>query len=152
MERITQVQIDSVSSYLRSIQNWGSAPEGKWNSRQIVGHLLDSAVNNLYRYHRIVINEERSIKGYSQDELVDFQRYDKLEPQELVDTWVQVNQLILNFVENIPADLLDTEIFLEGGMLDYDAGDSMTLAEMLLDYTQHIDHHLKQIKERQGLH
>ena len=150
MERLTQQQIDQVTQYLKSVKNWDSAPAGKWSSKEILGHLIDSGINNLYRYHRILINGERSITGYQQDELVNWQKYSEWEARKLIDTWVALNQLILNFISFIPREQLNLEIELHDGMLHFEAGQKMRLSEMLLDYTQHIDHHIAQIKNRQG--
>ena len=141
MNRITQDQIDRVSTYLESITELDNSPEGKWNAKEIIGHLIDSGVNNLYRYHRILINEEKELSGYSQDQLVNFQSYADWKYQTLLDAWKSINQLILNFVEQTPDSKLNTQVSI--------GSDSLTLEEMFLDYTQHIDHHLKQVEALQ---
>ncbi len=140
--RITQDQINRVSSYFEAITQLDNSPEGKWNAKEIIGHLIDSGINNLYRYHRILINNESQLSGYSQDELVSFQSFSQWDHQSLVNTWKSINQLILNFVEQIPDSKLTTQVNI--------GGDSFTLEEMFLDYTQHIDHHLKQVEALQG--
>jgi len=140
--RITQDQIDRVSVYLEAITQLDNSPEGKWNAKEIIGHLIDSGINNLYRYHRILINNESQLSGYTQDELVRFQSFSQWDHQALVDTWKNINQLILNFVEQTPGSKLTTQVNI--------GGDSFTLEEMFLDYTQHIDHHLKQVEALQG--
>ena len=139
--RITQDQISRVSSYLESITQLDNSPEGKWNAKEIIGHLIDSGINNLYRYHRILINNESQLSGYSQDELVSFQSFSQWDHQSLVNTWKSINQLILNFVEQTPGSKLTSQVNI--------GGDSFTLEEMFLDYTQHIDHHLKQVEALQ---
>ena len=139
--RITQDQISRITSYFESINQFEDAPEGKWNAKEIIGHLIDSGINNLFRYHRILINNEKELVGYSQDELVAFQEYKNWDYSQLVNTWKHINQLILNFTQNTPADKLSTSVNVEGAVL--------TLEEMFLDYTQHIDHHVKQIEALQ---
>ncbi len=139
--RITQDQISRITSYFESINQLDDTPEGKWNVKEIIGHLIDSGVNNLFRYHRILINDETQLSGYSQDELVSFQSYAKWDYQTLVDTWKSINQLILNFVQQTPESRLGTQVTI--------GGQSFTLEEMFLDYTQHIDHHLKQVEALQ---
>src|SRR6202042_1241315 len=42
--------------------------EGKWSAKQIIGHLTDSAVNNLGRIMRMQIEADPSLPGYRQME------------------------------------------------------------------------------------
>ena len=139
--RITQDQISRITSYFESINQLDDAPEGKWNAKEIIGHLIDSGINNLFRYHRILINNEKKLVGYSQDELVAFQDYKNWDYNQLVNAWKHINQLVLNFTQNTPGDKLSTSVYVEGT--------AFTLAEMFLDYTQHIEHHVKQIEALQ---
>ena len=139
--RITQDQISRVTTYFESITQLDEAPSGKWNSKEIIGHLIDSGINNLFRYHRILINNETELAGYSQDDLVAFQDYKSWDYSQLVNTWKHINQLILNFTQNTPKDKISTPVNVEGTEL--------TLEEMFLDYTQHIDHHVKQVEALQ---
>lgn len=141
MRRLTNDDILRVKEFLLGVKNPDSAPEGKWNTREIVGHLVDSGINNLYRYQRILINGEVTVRGYEQDKLVAFQNYASMRFPGLIDVWVAINTLVLNFIENIPNEQLGTRVDVEGT--------SLTLEEMLLDYIEHIDHHLKQIEALQ---
>src|SRR5207245_805138 len=38
--------------------------EGKWSAKQVVGHLTDSAVNNLGRIVRMQLESNQSLPGY----------------------------------------------------------------------------------------
>src|SRR5258708_9146216 len=40
--------------------------EGKWSAKQVIGHLIDSAVNNLGRIVRIQIEAGQNLPGYKQ--------------------------------------------------------------------------------------
>src|ERR1700750_273273 len=84
---------ERLSEVLRSAMPWlvtiseaeASVPErpGKWSAKQVIGHLIDSAVNNLGRIVRFQIESGQSLPGYQQMAWVDLQHYAERE-------WAQV--------------------------------------------------------------
>src|SRR3984885_7181321 len=76
---------DRLSEVLRGAMPWlvtiseaeASVPErpGKWSAKQVIGHLIDSAVNNLGRIVRLQIEAGQSLPGYKQMEWVRLQHY-----------------------------------------------------------------------------
>ncbi len=51
---------------------------GKWSAKQVIGHLTDSAVNNLGRIVRMQITPGLKLAGYEQNEWVELQHYSEL--------------------------------------------------------------------------
>ena len=68
----------------------------KWSKKEILGHLIDSGINNLQRFTEIQF-EERSyiIRNYKQNELVKTNDYQHSETKEILDFWKSINNRIL---------------------------------------------------------
>ena len=74
----------------------------KWSEKEILGHLIDSAINN-YRRFLISHNENTLIfKGYSQDEWVQIRDYNQTNWDDIVSLWLSLNKHILRLVKRIP--------------------------------------------------
>ncbi len=124
--------------------------EGQWTKKEILGHLIDSAINN---YRRFVIgstSETLTFSGYGQDGWVAAQNYDALSITSIVDLWYNLNNHIVRLVSNIPDDTLDFKHpehnLHEIAFMDIKADDAeVSLRLFIEDYIDHIEHHLKQI-------
>lgn len=111
----------------------------KWSKKEILGHLVDSAINNLQRL--IKIQYEPGIKiVYDQDHWVKIQNYQELEKESVVELWHSMNQQFIRIIKSFPPEKLKLEM---------DTGkDEVELhsAEFLItDYLKHMEHHLMQI-------
>jgi hypothetical protein len=115
-------------------------PGGRWSSKQILGHLLDSAVNNHQRFVRAQLGAELVFPGYEQDAWVDVQGYSEKPFAELVALWDAMNRHVAHVVARIPAARLATPCRIGG-----DA--PVTLEFVARDYVRHLRHHLDQIFE-----
>jgi hypothetical protein len=60
---------------------------GAWSRREILGHLLDSAVNNHLRFARATLEEHYEGPSYQQEGWVRLHRYDECTWSELVGWW-----------------------------------------------------------------
>src|SRR6202040_3743318 len=71
-----------------------SVPErpGKWSAKQVIGHLIDSAVNNLGRVVRLQIEPGQSESGYEQVEWVNLQHYGEREWAQVLALWFALNE------------------------------------------------------------
>jgi len=111
---------------------------GKWSKKEILGHLVDSALNNMQRFIRVQYQDTPHII-YHQDDWVSLQHYQSLDRGRLVELWRQLNLQILHIWKNIPVDHLkrtcDTS---------KDENDIHDLEFLINDYVQHIEHHLRQ--------
>jgi hypothetical protein len=109
-------------------------PDG-WSRQQILGHLIDSALNNLQRFIRLRIDEQASMPAYDQERWIAVQSYDKRVWSELVAEWYSLNAHIVHIVRQAEAAEWE-HVWTEGGR---------SLAWLVVDYVRHLRHHLEQI-------
>lgn len=111
----------------------------KWSKQEILGHLIDSAINNLKRFTDTqYFPQPYTVIRYNQDELVAINRYQQLPLEHLLQLWSILNKQIVNIISTIPADKLPYTVIIP-------SGDSKTLEWLAIDYVEHMEHHLKQI-------
>jgi hypothetical protein len=110
---------------------------GKWSARQVVGHLIDSAMNNLQRFVRLQIEPELRFPGYQQEEWVRVQCYAVLPWMQTLETWRVINTHLAHVVQHIQPDHL-------ARVWRTDEGD-LTLGFIIEDYIAHMRHHLRQL-------
>lgn len=112
---------------------------GKWSKQEILGHLIDSAINNLKRFTDTqYFPQPYTVIRYNQDELVAINRYQQLPLEHLLQLWVILNKQVAQVISHIPADKLPYTVIIP-------SGDSKTLEWLAIDYVEHMEHHLKQI-------
>ncbi|OOG72996.1 DinB family protein [Algoriphagus sp. A40] len=114
------------------------SPE-KWSKKEILGHLIDSGINNLQRFTEIQ-NETKpyKIRKYRQDDLVRANDYQNADIQELADFWKAVNfRIIMVILQQTDKTLAFPVDLGENEMVD--------LSFLIRDYIDHLEHHLKQI-------
>lgn len=119
---------------------WVAKPNpAKWSKKEVLGHLIDSALNNHRRFivtqyaqnHRIV---------YYQDQWVFFQGYQQADTQELIALWRLLNLQIVRVLEIMPE-----HVYLHTCDTGKDGADLHTLEWLAMDYVEHLKHHLEQI-------
>src|SRR5260221_2655385 len=64
---------------------------GKWSPKEILGHLIDSAQNNIQRFVRSQYEDTPRIV-YAQDDWVRLQGYQHCGKVELIQLWVSINR------------------------------------------------------------
>jgi len=111
---------------------------GTWSRRQILGHLIDSAMNNLHRFIRAQQTDEFVFPGYEQQFWVDRNGYQDRTWVSLVQLWVHLNLHLAHVIVLIPAEKANA-ICLIGD------GKPQTLGFIIEDYVRHLRHHLDQI-------
>ena len=133
--------IESVeSSNFRNIVDFETKISAlKWSKKEILGHLIDSALHNWKRIAEISFSEKPyKLIDYNQDELVKSNAYQHKNTQELIDLWLQINKQILFLLENQEPKILTFEIILPNGNIN-------NLQFLISDYITHLMHHLDQI-------
>lgn len=116
-----------------------SAP-GKWSRKEILGHLIDSGINNLKRFTEIqFLPQPYKVIPYRQNELVVVNQYHDLPLEHLLAVWQALNQQIIYVVNAAPQEKL-------GYVIEpYDSKEMKSLAWIICDYVAHMEHHLKQL-------
>ncbi len=117
---------------------------GKWSKQEILGHLIDSAINNLKRFTEVqFLPQPYKIVSYRQNELVVVNHYQNLPLTHLLDLWKSLNQQIIYVVKNIPQETFDYPVAPQ-----YDNGEIKTLGWIICDYVAHLEHHINQVAEK----
>jgi DinB superfamily len=111
---------------------------GKWTRKEVLGHLIDSAVNNHQRFVRAPRVERFVWPGYEQEAWVAAQGYRDRPWRDLLALWEALNRHLVHVMARVPADRLQTECLI---------GDEppAPLEWWMTDYTRHLQHHLGQI-------
>ena len=113
----------------------------KWSRLEILGHLIDSAINNLKRFTEIQFQPQPyQVVSYQQNELVAVNNYQNLPLAHLLDLWKTLNQQILYIVKNIPGEKLNFSVDPQ-----YDSKEMKSLGWIICDYVAHLEHHLKKL-------
>ena len=114
---------------------------GTWSRKQILGHLVDSALNNVHRFVRAPQVEAFSFPGYEQDRWVAAGGYQDRPWDSLVELWAALNRQAAHVMARIPEDRLSTPCRI---------GDGHALELVARDYPRHLRHHLLQIFDPQA--
>ncbi|RYG31496.1 MAG: DinB family protein [Chitinophagaceae bacterium] len=114
---------------------------GKWSKKEILGHLVDSAINNLKRFTEIqFLPSPYQLRPYRQEELVVVNQYQHLPLEHLLMLWKMLNQQILYVIENVPSEKLNLTWQVEN------ENDLYHLDFLIADYVAHLGHHIDQVK------
>ena len=133
--------VEAASESLRKM----SGPEASlksasdsWSKKEILGHLLDSAVNNHHRFVRAQQAEELTFPAYEQEHWVSSQGYGECSWPELVDLWRLYNRHLAHVIGQIPAERLAV-------MCVIGADKPVSLGYLVEDYVVHLRHHLQEL-------
>jgi len=115
------------------------SPE-KWSKKEILGHLVDSAQNNIRRFI-VAQYEENPHIGYDQDKWVALAGYQQYPSAELVSLWRLLNLHICKILAGIGPETAMRKCAMGKEMKLY------TIDWLAADYCNHLLHHLHQILE-----
>ncbi len=122
------------------LQSQRPAPE-KWSKKEILGHLIDSALHN---WRRMAIAKDTTgpynVQFYQQAESVRNNGYQDLPASHITQLWKNMNQQIVEVCQRLGEMDLKKEIHLPA---PYNS--DTDLAFLINDYVDHLEHHLKQI-------
>lgn len=117
------------------------APD-KWSKQEILGHLIDSAVNNLQRFTECLpSNEPYIVSNYNQDLLVRTNGYQQADKAELLSFWLAINRRIGHVMDLKSEEELGQQVLLPTGSV-------RDLRFLMTDYIEHLKYHLTQITGR----
>lgn len=113
---------------------------GKWSKKEILGHLVDSAIHNLVRFTEInYLEKPYHHRPYSQNDLVNLNQYQTMDINELTQLWLSLNKQIIRIFKNVDDKALDYQIILSDQSV-------IDLKFLMTDYVEHLEYHINQIK------
>jgi hypothetical protein len=141
-EILTLVEAALVDFKKLSIQEWDAKPNPlKWSRKELLGHLIDSASNNLRRL--IVGQYEQGTKiVYDQDRWVAYQNYQAMNADDVKTLWKLLNYQIAEVISRIPQSKLDNTCDTGFGKAEVHS-----LVYFIEDYIVHLKYHLNQITD-----
>jgi hypothetical protein len=113
---------------------------GKWSKKEILGHLVDSAIHNLVRFTEInYLEKPYHHRPYSQNDLVNLNQYQTMDINELAQLWLSLNKQIIRIFKGVDDKALDFQIILSDQSV-------IDLKFLMTDYVEHLEYHINQIK------
>lgn len=112
---------------------------GKWSKKEILGHLVDSAQNNIRRL-TVGQYEAGARIVYDQDAWVQAADYQTYHSDELLQLWVLLNQHFIRVMEHLPEEKY--VVLTDWGRTEPDYVPLDFVAE---DYLRHLDHHVSRL-------
>ena len=123
--------------------------EEHWSSKQILGHLIDSAANNHARFVLGQLKDDLLFPGYDQDGWVKTNHYQEAGWPQLVDLWRSYNLHLVHLMAHADKDKMSTPCTLhtlqEIAFKAVPQSEAVTLEYLMQDYVAHLKHHLNQI-------
>jgi len=107
----------------------------KWSKKEILGHLIDSAQNNLRRFIAGQYEDVPRIV-YDQNFWVTANSYQQYSKSDVINLWRLVNQQILHVLADMPVENYGREC---------KTSEALTLEWLASDYVKHLKHHINQI-------
>ena len=107
----------------------------KWSKQEILGHLCDSAMNNLRRFI-VTQYEQNNLIVYRQDDWVALQNYQSENYQNIISLWKLLNEQIIRVIRKIPQEKLNNTC---------KTPEEHSIIWLIEDYIKHLNHHLNQI-------
>lgn len=114
---------------------WRPQPE-KWSRKEILGHLVDSAQNNIRRFVVAQYEDTPNIT-YAQDEWVKDGGYRDYPVKDLIGLWNGLNRHLVIVLKQMPPGAEQRMCAM--------GGPPQTLKWVAADYCNHLLHHLHQI-------
>jgi hypothetical protein len=145
MERTAKELQEIISSYCEKLKTinateFNAKPNPKkWSKKEVLGHLIDSAHNNLRRF---IVGQYESAPHivYDQDFWVSANDYQHMADADVIELWRLVNERIIALLKIMPSDHYDRTCNTGKGITSIHS--LQWLAE---DYLKHMMHHLNHI-------
>ncbi len=112
----------------------------KWSKKEVLGHLIDSAHNNLRRF---VTGQYETVPPkvtYEQDFWVTSNHYQEMDKSDVIMLWKLMNERIAAVLSNMAPDN-----YLRNADTGKANSELHSLEWLANDYVKHLKHHLNQI-------
>jgi hypothetical protein len=132
---------DIIDKHLSSLQfisesDYNFKPSAaRWSRKEILGHLVDSAQNNIRRFI-VAQYDERPKIVYKQDKWVAIMNYQQYNLPDLISLWYLLNKHICHILKFMPDEMAERESETEN---------VHTIDWLAQDYIKHLLHHLHQV-------
>ncbi len=124
------------------------APD-KWSIIEILGHLVDSACNNHRRFVLATGKNDLVFEGYDQGHWVSVQEYKSASWKVIVHLWYYYNKHLVHLIKSLPQETVSKEqsrhSFDTMAFKLISSEEPSSLAYLIVDYIDHMNHHLNQI-------
>lgn len=111
-----------------------------WSKKEILGHLIDSALHNLRRFVAAhYLEMPFAITAYEQDALVAANHYQELSTEHLLNLWTTLNQHILAVTSRLSTEQLADEV------INPDEFKFLSVEQLFEEYVVHLEWHVSQI-------
>ena len=118
---------------------------GTWSIQQIVIHMMDSDLIASDRMKRVAAETKPpTLIGYDESAFAAGLSYHELDPQLACDVFERNRQLTAESLRRLPA-----EAYQRKG--HHNEHGEITLAQLLKTYVEHLEHHLKFIRQKREL-
>lgn len=109
----------------------------KWSKKEQIGHMIDSAQNNIRRFIVAQYEDKPTIK-YAQDHWVMAAGYQNYPLPDMVKLWTLTNKHIVRILRNVPDGMQNREVQTEA---------LHSIEWLAADYNKHLMHHLHKVLE-----
>jgi hypothetical protein len=118
---------------------------GKWSKKEELGHLIDSAQNNI---RRIIAAQYEDVPNifYHQDYWVAANGYQGMSSDDLITLWLLLNRQFARIVSSLPEEALAKTC--DTGRTEPEI---VTLDSVIRDYPKHMRHHLHHLLELEAV-
>ncbi len=123
-------KIDTASFSLKPLPN-------KWSKKEILGHLIDSAQNNIRRFIVGQYEDQPHIE-YNQDQWVTISDYQHYDERDLIRFWVLINKHIVRILKNTSLHAAKRLVRKQ---------EIHSIEWLAADYNKHLLHHLHHLLE-----
>ena len=117
---------------------------GTWSIQQIVIHMMDSDLIASDRMKRIIAEENPTLMGFDESAFAAKLFYDKLDPFVAADVFKKNRELTAVILRSLPAGVFER-------VGTHSERGALTLGKLLTIYTDHLEHHLKFVREKRAL-
>ncbi len=111
---------------------------GGWSRKEVLGHLIDSALNNHQRFVRASLDGKYEGPSYDQKGWIASHGYAEIPWTALLEHWRAQNDLLARVVARIPQHRL-------GASCQVSDDPTVTLSFLVVDYLNHLETHVAQI-------
>jgi hypothetical protein len=140
LEAIVDQHSAALHAILKDKMAYKPSP-AKWSKKEIIGHMIDSAQNNIRRF--IVAQYEDSPRiVYKQDDWVAISNYQERDSTDLIHLWQLLNKHVAVILKNMTPEMMQRKCQTEN---------LHTVEELAIDYVRHLRHHLNQVLDLESV-